>query len=213
MRDKIVLLVSGVIIIILNFNDCRGISFLSFNQPVSAPSRNLSATELFYIEGINSLHYVMYYSDEVNGESDSMFKALAEYLVDSEHSKIIQYYLDNHNYYITVYNLQKNISWNNYLGTITYPQLPNLYSAHEDNIQSLLGSSLQSPTIFIRTENLDGKLCNVFSDSLGSMEWVWIEHKFPIQHRIVGKFGINTIRKKIITINEPIPDSIFEAPK
>jgi len=185
-------------------------------EPVSAPSRNLPASEIMRIQGITSIHYVDYDSIVVNGVSDSGFVANFEYFIDYNRMKLIQYYLGTPNWNTNVYDLKKDSAWNYYSGQLTYPQLPNLQLAYDENIQAYLGSWLKGPSTFLRTEYIGDKLCNVFSDSTGYQEWVWTKHYIPIQRRGESNYDvhqISVVQKRNIDINLQFSDSIFEPPR
>ena len=188
-----------------------------YEETISAPSRNLSAGEIMKLEGITSIHYIDYDSVVVNGHPDSGFVANFEYFIDTSRMKMIQYYLGTPNWNITVYNLNNDSAWNYYSGQLTYPQLPNLQLAFNQNIQAYLGSWLKDPITFLRTEYIGDKLCNVFTDSTGSQEWIWIKYRIPIQRRVEGSYDnlhqISVVQKRNIEINEQFSNSIFEPPQ
>jgi hypothetical protein len=183
---------------------------------VEAPSRNLSSSEIMRIQGIASVHYVNYDSIIVNGKSDTEFHPMNEYYIDTCHCKHIQYYFSNHNWNTTVYNLCDNTAWNYYNNQLAYLQLPNWPAAYEMAIQSALGSWIKEPAKYLHSEFIDGKYCNVYEDSTGYQEWVWIKYKLPIQRRVESHHDVHQIgivRKRIIEINQPIPSSVYEPPK
>jgi hypothetical protein len=212
---KIVLLIIFTNLIVFIFNSCEQ-STIPLEDLTTAPSRTLSAREIMSVQGITSIHYVDYDSIIVNGKSDNSFSPTNEYYIDTCHYKSIQYYLDNHNWYTNVYDLCKNIVWNYYNGVLTYPQLPNWPAAYENAIKSAMGSWLEGPTTFLGTELIDDKLCNVYRDSSGYQEWIWIKYKLPIQRRAEAQIDvhqINLVRKEVIEINQNIPGNIYEPPK
>ncbi|MGH7595356.1 MAG: hypothetical protein ACREOI_03345 [bacterium] len=169
------------------------------------------------IQGITSIHYIDYDSVVVNGRSDKAFVPYFEYHIDTARFKIDQYYLGTPHWNTTVYDLGKFVVWNYYSGTLTYPQLPDLRAAFESNIQARLGSWLKGPIEFVGTEYIGGKFCNVFRDSTGLQEWVWIEHRLPIQRRREsvnrGIHQITVEQKRQIEINGQFQNSLFEPPK
>ena len=200
---------------LLVISSCNKINSPLNETPIAPPSASLPYQQIMKLQGISSLHYVLCDSVVVNGvPKDSSLVPIDEYYVDSMHVKLIQYYFDNHYWNVTVYDLRKNIVWNYYSGKVTYPQLPNWPVAFEQSVQSCLGSNLRSSPVFLRTEYVDTRLCNVFTDSTGLQEWVWPEHLLPIQQRGFGSqrsiYQISTTRKIIIDINVPFADSIFE---
>jgi hypothetical protein len=202
------------ILLVLSLSACKQATTPSMYQPVSAPSRTLSAIEIMSIEGITAIRYILYDSTVyIGSRSDSTFIPIAEFLIDSKHIKETDYNGDKR---ITVYDLRNNIAWNYYSGQLTYLQLPNWPTPFEEGIQNCLGSWLQGPSRFLHTEYIDNKLCNVFSDSLGNQECVWIDHCLPIQEwifaRTLTSSRIITVRKRIIGINISFPDSLFEPP-
>lgn len=199
--------------------------FLSCNQttspvtqiPIAAPSVALPYTEIMRLQGIHSLHYVVCESTVVNGVSmDQSYTPVGEYFLDSTRVKFMQYYLDNHYWNVTVYDLRKNIAWYYYSGQLTYLELPTWPAAFTQTLQSCLGSCLASSQRFVGTEYVDNKLCNVFRDLTGYQEWVWQDHLLPLQQRATGSqqgiYQIGTTRKIIIDINDPFDDSVFEPP-
>ena len=212
---KIILFILFASLAILSFNSCENPASPSEDLAIP-PSRSLTSTEIMKIQGITSLHYVEYDSIIVNGISSDSFSQAYEYYLDTSHYKFIQYYLDNHNWNTTVYNISTNIAWNYYNGQLTYLQLPNWPAAYEQSIQSCLGSSLKEPIIFLRTEIIDGKVCDVFKDSTGYQEWVWVKYKLPIQSRREGQYDvyqISVVRKTIMEVNQTIPGNVFDPPK
>jgi hypothetical protein len=212
---KTILFISFVSLTVFTFNSCKNPTTPS-EEMVTPPSRSLSSTEIMRIQGIASLHYVEYDSTIVNGVSSDSFSQANEYYLDTCHYKFMQYYLDNHNWNTTVYNVSTNNAWNYYNGQLTYLQLPDLPSVYEQSIQSCLGSSLKEPVTFLGTEIIEGKTCNVFKDSTGYQEWVWIKYKLPIQSRRSGQhdvYQISVIRKNIIEVNQPITGNVFDPPQ
>ena len=186
-------------------------------EPISALSRNLPASEIMKLEGITSIHYIEYDSVVVNGQPDSSFVANFEYFIDTSRMKMIQYYLGTPNWNTTVFNLNNDSVWTYYSGQLTYSRLPNLQLAFNQNIQAYLGSWLRDPIKFLRTEYIGDKLCNVFTDSTGLHEWIWIKYRLPIQRRSEGSYDnihqISVTQKRDIEINEQFSNSIFEPPK
>jgi hypothetical protein len=214
MKNRIVLMWFSISMILIICNSCKQTTSPS-ETPVSAPSRDLPAREIMKIQGITSIHYVEYDSIVVNGTPYRGFLASHETYFDSSRMKQIQYILGTPNMNITVYDLNKDSAWNHYSGQLTYPQLPNLRLAFEENIQSSLGSRLKGPITLMRSEYLGDKLCNVFTDSTGYQEWVWIKHRLPIQHRSEAHYDvyqISVVQKRNIEINYLLPNSIFEPP-
>jgi hypothetical protein len=187
------------------------------NQALTTPpSDTLPPQQLMSILGIYTLHYVEYDSVIVNGVSDSAFYPMNEIYLDTCHYKMIQYFGDNLNWNTTVYDVRKNIAWNYYNGQLTYMQLPNWPTAFVQSIQGALGSWLKGPITFLRTESVDGRLCNVFTDSTGLQEWIWPKYLLRIQNRSVGSqrgiYQIGYVRRRQIEVNISIPDTVFEPP-
>lgn len=188
-----------------------------YPEPIAAPSRSLPGREIMKMQGITSIHYIDYDSVVVNGSSDKAFAPYVEYHIDTTRCRIDQYYLGTPHWNTTVYDLGQFIAWNYSSGTLTYPQLPDLRAACESSFQARLGSWLNSPIEFVGTEYIGGKFCNVFRDSTGRQEWVWIEHRLPIQRRREsvnrGIHQITVEQKRQIEINGQFQDSLFEPPK
>ncbi len=181
---------------------------------LSALSRDLPASQLMQLEGITSLHYVLYDSSAgFSGGGDSSFIPLDEYFIDSSHVKNIQYFGANHYWYVSVYDSQRDTAWYYQSGQVTCMQLPSVAAVVQQSIQAALGSMLRLSSQYLRSEYIDGKLCDLFADSLGNQEWVWRDHRLPIQERVLGSLQISTTRKVILEINTTIPDSVFEPPK
>ncbi len=185
--------------------------------PVSAPSRNLPASEIMKLQGITSIHYVDYDSVVINGDPDDGFVANCEFFIETNRMKMSQYYLGTPNWNTTVYDLNKDSAWNNYSGQLTFPQYPNLQVAFDMNIQAYLGSWLKDPITYLGTEYVGDKLCNVFKDSTSYQEWVWIKHRIPIQRRREGSHNnihqISVSQKRNIEVNVQFSNSIFEPPR
>jgi hypothetical protein len=185
-------------------------------EPGPAPSRSLPASEIMRMEGITSIHYTLYDSNAYAGAyhyHDSTFLPIAEFFLDSVDLREKEYYGD---YRVTVYDLRKNVAWNYYAGQLTYLQLGDLNQVLGQAVQNCLGSWLQGPLSFVRTEYVDNKFCYVYNDSLGNQEWDWTEHRLPIQTRSTGIDLIYTLttttRLHIIDINKVFPDSLFQPP-
>ena len=189
----------------------------STNSPISAPSRNLPATEIMKLEGITSMHFTEYYHVTVNGHADTGFTAQFEYHIDTLHLRMNQYYLGTPNWNISVYDLRNDIAWNYYSGQLTFPHLPDLRRAYEQDVQAFLGGWLSNTQSYVRAEYVNDKLCDVFTDSTGTLEWVWREHRLPIQHRIESTYNnihqITYRQNRDIQLNITFPDSLFTPPR
>ena len=182
-----------------------------------APSRNLSASEIMKLENITSIHYIDYYLVTVNGRADTGFHPEFEFHIDTSRERMNQYYLGTPDWNITVYDLSKDISWNLYSGVLRFNPSQHIIQAYEGDIQAFLGSWLNSSQSYIRSECIDNKLCDVFTDSTGRVEWVWRDHRLPIQRRSEwgynGIYQVTYIRKKYIEVNISLPDSLFSPPR
>ena len=167
-------------------------------------------------EGIWSVQFVLYDSTTLNGQPDSAYVPAFGFCIDQNHIKIDQHYLGTPGWNVTVYDLQRNMAWNCYEGHLTYQQLPNLYGAYEGYIQGMLGSHLRRPIQFLGIETIQGRVCNVFSDSTGYREWVWVQHNLPVQGRSEGYYNnlhqISVTQKRRIVVNLAFPDSVFLPP-
>ena len=184
-------------------------------DPIQAPSRNLSAQEIMSIQGISSIHFAKYDSVIVNGNSYDHFVPSFEFHIELNRMKMNQYYLGTPDWNITVYDFNKDSVWNYYSGQLTFPQIPDLRFTIDSYIQSQLGSNLKGSINFLRTEYIDDKLCNVFSDSTGYIEWVWTKYRLPVQYRVESYHDVHQIgvvQKRDIEINVEFPDSLFEPP-
>jgi hypothetical protein len=183
------------------------------NQMAFPPSRDLSPQEILGMEGIHSIHYTEYDSVVVNGHVYGPSTPSIEMYLDSTHKKVIQYHPLN----ITVYDLGEHLVWNYYDGQLTYPQLPNVQAAYDQDIQANCGSWLTGPYSLLQQEMLGDKLCDVFIDSAGRQEWVWIDHRLPIQRRRTGAYDnlyeITVTQKRGIEVNRHFPDSLFAPPR
>ena len=198
------------------FNSCESTSPAPYDDLAILPSMTMPSKEIMQIQGIKNIHYVDYDSVIVNGQIVNSFSPTDEYYLDSCHYKIMQYYLDNHNWNTTVYNLCNGTGWNYYSGVVNSLQNIYLAAAYEQAVQSALASWLKGPRHFWGTEYIDGKLCNVYTDSTGYREWIWIKYKLPIQRRNEGSYDVHEIgvvRKRAIEINQPIYSNVFEPPK
>ena len=212
-RIQAVVLVTAILV----FLSCNQTTSPEMQVPIAPPSVALPYIEIMKLQGIYSLHYVVCESTVVNGvPTNESYTPVGEYFLDSTRVKFIQYYLDNHYWNVTVYDLRKNIAWNYYAGQLTYLGLPNWPAAFTQTLQNCLGSSLASIQTFVGTEYVDNKLCNVFRDLTGYQEWVWQDHLLPLQQRASGSqrgiSQIGTTRKIIIDINVSFDDSVFEPP-
>jgi hypothetical protein len=141
-------------------------------------------------------------------------------VIDTLRFKLDEYYADQTpGFNITVYDLKTSTAWNLYSGKVTDPHVPNLLVAYEQMVQYTLGSSLKNPYRLVAQEFVGGVRCNVFEDSTGYKEWVWIEHPIPIQRfspgtlRRDGIFQISTVQLRDLVINVSLPDSIFMPPE
>jgi hypothetical protein len=202
------------IVFIVAFSGC-GVNDSNW-YPVPAPSRELSPAEIFSLERITSIHFVELYHSTVNGIADTGFSADGETHIDSIHWRYNQYYLGTPGWNVTVYDLADSVVWNYYSGQVTYPELPDIGRAYTTNVQAGLGSFIIGEPIYLRSELIGDKFCDVFTDTTGYVEWVWREHRLPIQRR--GEWWYNGIhqityrRLKIEELNVPFQDGIFEPP-
>jgi hypothetical protein len=167
-------------------------------------------------QGITAIQFVDYDSTILNGHPDSAFVAAFGFHIDTNHIKIDQHYLGTPGWNVTVYDLQRDTAWNWYGGHLTYPHLPNLRLAYEGYVQGMLGSWLQGQVQFVGMENIQGRLCNIFTDSTGYREWVWTDHAIPIQRRRESRYNnlhqITYTQKRQVSINLTFPDSVFLPP-
>jgi hypothetical protein len=196
------------------FYSCEQLNTPS-EELISAPSRNLPAAEIMQVQGINSIHFIKYDSVIVNGNSYDHFVPSVEFDIESDRIKMNQYYLGTPDWNITVYDFKKDSVWHYYSGQLTFSQIPDLRFTIDSYVQSNLGSSLKGPINFLRTEYVGDKLCNVFSDSTGYTEWVWIQYRLPIQYRVESNndvHQIGVVQKRNIEINLEFSDVLFEPP-
>jgi len=180
----------------------------SGQEQILAPDRNLPARDILRIEGITSIHYIFYDSTTYSGNQAPI--PIGEYLFDSCHAKIIEYFADNHYWNVTVIDLRNHSTWNYYSGVVTYSQTDDVNASYEQFVQSALGSFLKGQPNYLRTEYLGDKLCDVYTDSTGYTEWVWIQHRLPIQ-RQANCCQIASLRE--IELDVRFADSLFEPPK
>lgn len=212
-RVPLILILS---VLLLSCEDSTTPTATTYN-PVSAPSRNLPAYEIMRLEGITSIHFTEFYHATVNGHADTGFTPYFEYHIDTLRTRMNQYYLGTPDWNISVYDLRKGIAWNYYSGSVTYPQLQDLRRAYEQDVQAYLGGWLSEIQTYVRTEYIDDKLCDVFTDSTGTLEWVWREYRLPVQRRLETTYkNIHQITyrlKKEMQINIVFPDSLFTPPQ
>jgi hypothetical protein len=188
-------------------------------QPVdqSAPLvfRTLPASQIMAEEGITSLHFLYYqWYDSADGGSISDTSLIDEYYVDSLYFKITEY--DQGKIIaITAIDAARNVQWSYVpvLQTVSYDSGYNMRPAVDYMIQAFLGSSLKPTASNLRSEYIDEQLCDVYQDPTGYMEWIWREHRFPLQSRGLDDFGIFTLRKQIIEMNAVFSDSLFLPPR
>lgn len=212
---KKIISTSFILISIISLISCEQLTENNY-QFDYAPSRELSVNEIMHQQGISSIHYIKYDSIIVNGNPFPSFRANNEYYIDSCHYKSIQYYQEKPNYNTTVYNICDNIVWNYSNNKLTYPDLPNWPAAFEQSVSSRLGSWLKGIPTYLGTEIVDGKLCEVYEDSTGTVEWVWREYKLPIQRRSERSYDVHQItvtKKVIVTINQAIPSEVYDPPE
>ena len=196
---------------VLLFSSCKiiGPSNGLNSHPMLAPSRSLPAAEIMKLERITSIHYIDY---ETTGRvrADTVFFSEEECAIDTSRMRQNQYYDRTPGYNVSVYDLTGGISWNSHWDRFTYTQLPNLHMAYEECVQASLGGWLNERAIYVRSEFVDDKFCDVFTDSAGTWEWIWRDHRLPIQRQRPGFFGESTyIQKKHIEINIPLSDTLF----
>ena len=186
-------------------------------DPRSAPSANLPASEIMRTQVITTIHFTDYYHLTTNGQADTGFSAWHEFHIDTVHRRFGQYFFGTPDWNVTVYDLKKGIAWNFYNQTLTYPQLPDLRRAYEGNVQRRLGSWLGARQWYVRSEYVNDKYCHVFTDSSGTLEWVWQEHRLPIQHRVEGwssvDHRITYTQWRDLQINAVYRDSLFGPPE
>ena len=138
------------ILIIVAFESCQRST--TINQPeqsLTIVSHDLPAYEIMKMQGITSLHYVLYDSSAKGSPLDSSFYPLDEYFIDSNHVESIEYFGNNHYGYVSVFDLRKNVAWYYLNGQVTYMDSLNLPAAVEQGIQSSLGSFLKVPATYL----------------------------------------------------------------
>jgi hypothetical protein len=169
------------------------------------------------LETITSIHYVDYYHVTIDGSADTGFYPDFEHHVDTSRERMSQYYLGTPDWNITVFDLNKGIAWNYQYGHLTHLPTTDLKLAYDQDVQASLGSWLSGSQFYIRSEYIDDKLCDVFTDSIGTLEWVWREHRLPIQRRTDANYDnlyqVTYIQKRNIQINKVFPDSLFAPPE
>ena len=187
-------------------------------QPTTLVFRTLPASQIMAEEGITSLHflyYELYDSAHGGSSSDTSFILGAEYYVDSVHFKITEY--DQGKIIaITAFDAARNVQWSYFpaVQTVSYDSGLNICPAVDEMIQAFLGSSLKPTASYLRSEYIEEQLCDVYQDPTGYMEWIWREHRFPLQSRSITQFGgILTLRKQIIEMNAVFSDSLFLPPR
>ena len=187
-------------------------------QPVeqSAPLvfRTLPASQIMAEEGITSVHFLYYlWYDSADGASISDTSLIDEYYIDSLHFKIMEY--DQGKVFsITTIDAARNDQWsyNSNSQKVWYDSGYNMRPAVDDMIQAFLGSSLKPTASNLKSEYIEQQLCDVYQDPTGYMEWIWREHRFPLQSRSRDDIGIYTLRKQIIEMNAAFSDSLFLPP-
>ena len=187
-------------------------------QPVeqSAPLvfRTLPARQIMAEEGITSLHFLYYqwYDSADGGISDTSL--IAEYYIDSVHFKIMEY-IQGKVFSITALDAARNVQWSYdpNVQTFSYDSGYNMRPVVDAMIQAFLGSSLKPTASNLRSEYIEEQMCDVYQDPTGYMEWIWRDHRFPLQSRSLDKLGIFTLRKQIIEMNAVFSDSLFLPPR
>jgi hypothetical protein len=173
------LLIGLLIIPLLSCNETTTQANLHTGAPVAAPSGILPASEIMKQQGISSIHFVEYDSVTINGKSTGPFSPSGEYYLDSGHVKAITFPFEGNNKAITVYDISRNIAWNYSSGYLTFLQLQNWLAAYEQEIRIRLGSWLGSNVKYIGRDYFENKLCDIFEDSEGYQEWIWIRYRLP----------------------------------
>jgi len=202
------------LVLLVSLQSCKNQPTQPSQQAVAPVLGTLSASQIMAEEGITSVHYLLFDSAGGGSISDASFALLDEYCVDSLHDKIIQYN-QGKSYAISAEDVTRNVEWSYdpVVQTVSYDSGLNMRLAVDDMIQACLGSSLRAPASYLRSEYIGEKFCDVYQDSTGYMEWIWREHRFPLQARNTTHLGIFTMRKQIIEINVVFPDSTYLPPR
>ncbi len=196
---------------------CAPLSFATSDH-VPAPSIKLPCDEILRLQGITSIHFVEYDSVIVNG-NPSEFTPSEEYYLEKTRSKRVRF-ITKQPWLTDVLDLNAQLSWHydSNIQKLTYNKQNNLSTICDDPIRFELGSFLKPPVRYLRTEYIINKLCDVFTDTTGALEWVWTEHRLPIQRLSAGSpdmnvyvIGIKQMRQ--IEINVQFPDSLFSPQK
>jgi hypothetical protein len=162
-------------------------------------------------QGITSIQFVDYDSAVYYGHPDSSFCGSNGWCIDTSRAKHDQYLFGKRGWEVTVYDLTQDTVWSYETRRRTYQLVPSVRCAFEILVQDALGSYLKGPIRFIGNESIQGRLCNIFEDSTGFREWIWIEHSLPIQRR-QDRPHVAFVQKRDIVINRAFTDSVFLLP-
>jgi hypothetical protein len=173
---------------------------------LSPPSQKTSADEIKSIEGINTIHIVEVFTTYYNGDTINRYQ---EYYIDTTRIKIMSYTNRDSIQLIEVSDRKNGCLWIYQFGQLSHPQTTSDYDIY---VQGLLGSWLNEPIETIGQTVLDGKSCEIITDSTNLKEWIWADHRMPIQRYSYANNRGFMYKKIQMEFNQVFPDSLFTAP-
>lgn len=186
--------------------------------PEIAPAKTLPAREIMRLQGLNSIHFAIYDSSIVNGDIYYAPAGYSEYYIDTSRIKIIEYNQASGSRNIRVYDMNKGIVWKSINGKVENLSISMEYISelYRTEIQPVLGNGLEGPLNFTGQGHIENMRCNIFEDTRGFQEWVWINHRLPVRYIRTWNYDnisqTTYIQIRDIEVNKKFSDSIFVLP-
>jgi outer membrane lipoprotein-sorting protein len=206
-------LILPIIFILLFQMGCSNLLTSEEPNNYKAPSRNYTLKEIFDYQNIKSIQFHFYDSLSANDESVK-YKESYDIYYDLNRTRNILY-IDNEPVSIFVKDIKKNISWSYEFDThILNTTTVDSRIVFDNLAKNYLCTHLTNDIIQKNDTTINKMNCNVFQDSSNTKEWIWNEHRIPIQYEKVFS-NPEVISTKIykmsnIQINIELSDSLFE---
>lgn len=184
-----------------------------------APEKTLPVREIMHLQGITSIHFAIFDSSIVNGHYYYPPAGYSEYYIDTSRIKIIKLKPESPFRNIAVYDVNKGIAWKSTDGKVENLSLGMNYIAlfYGTEAQAVLANGLEGPVRFTGQGYMEDKLCDIFEDTSGVQEWVWVKHRLPVQYIHSWSYdnigGTEFTKMRNIEINEEFQDEIFAPPQ
>ena len=190
----------------------------SQDEILFAPDKDLSVAKILQLQKISTIHFVQWDSVIVNDNIPTEAHIGYELFLDNQHLKTIQFFPDNEPWIQTIIDLENWDVWQYNLKSNTFIELsfPDTLLAFELISKRYIASKLYSECESVRFDLFYDNKCHVVSDSLGNIEWIWVNHGLPIKWQITNEYDGLTVEVnrelREIDINLVFPDSLFIRP-